>query len=121
MLYQRADLIRGKSRNYQVRVHSLRKYFKTQITALGVNSDYIEYMTGHVIDTCHDVQMKGVVSQEHLHLLRHVEQTKNTSQQARCSQRDNQGMGNEPGRDPVKNAMIQPHRTVVNHLTKYEY
>jgi len=68
MLYQRADLIRGKSRNYQVRVHSLRKYFKTQITAPGVNSDYIEYMTGHVIDTCHDVQMKGIKSLRNIYI-----------------------------------------------------
>lgn len=28
--------------------------------ALGVNSDYIEYMMGHKISTYHDVKMKGV-------------------------------------------------------------
>lgn len=28
--------------------------------ALGVQSDYIDYMMGHTIDTYHDIQMKGV-------------------------------------------------------------
>jgi len=32
------------------------------MTALGASSDCIEYMMGHVVDTCHDVQMKGVES-----------------------------------------------------------
>lgn len=45
---------------YDLRVHSLRKYFKTQLTALGVNSDYIDYMMGHTISTYHDIQMKGM-------------------------------------------------------------
>ena len=45
---------------YELRVHSLRKYFKTQLLALGVQPDYVDYMMGHTVDTYHDVQMKGV-------------------------------------------------------------
>jgi hypothetical protein len=45
---------------YDLRVHSLRKYFRTQLTALGIPSDYIEYMMGHTISTYHDIKMKGV-------------------------------------------------------------
>ena len=43
-----------------LKVHSLRKFFKTQLMALGVQPDYIDYMMGHTIDTYHDVQSKGV-------------------------------------------------------------
>jgi hypothetical protein len=28
--------------------------------ALGVNSDYVDYMMGHTVDTYHDIQSKGV-------------------------------------------------------------
>lgn len=45
---------------YDLRAHSLRKYFRTQLAALGVPSDYIEYMMGHTISTYHDIRMKGV-------------------------------------------------------------
>ena len=45
---------------YELRVHSLRKFFKTQMLALGVQPDYVDYMMGHTISTYHDVQMKGV-------------------------------------------------------------
>jgi len=49
----------GGSR-YDLRVHSLRKYFRTQLSALGVQPDYIEYVMGHTITTYHDIKMKGV-------------------------------------------------------------
>ena len=45
---------------YDLRAHSLRKYFRTQLAALGIPSDYIEYMMGHTISTYHDIKMKGV-------------------------------------------------------------
>ena len=60
-LYARAGLVRksGKKR-YTLRPHSIRKFFRTQLAALGVPSDYIEYMMGHRISTYHDIKMKGV-------------------------------------------------------------
>jgi hypothetical protein len=45
---------------YDLRVHSLRKYFKTQLLALGVQPDYVDYMMGHTVDTYHDIQSIGV-------------------------------------------------------------
>jgi hypothetical protein len=45
---------------YELRLHSLRKYFKTQLLALGVQSDYVDYMMGHTVDTYHDIQSIGV-------------------------------------------------------------
>ena len=60
-LYLRAGLIgHKKGRMYELRVHSLRKYFKTQMEAAGVNSDYVEFMMGHKVSTYHDVQGLGV-------------------------------------------------------------
>ena len=45
---------------YFMRPHSIRKFFRTQMAALGVQTDYIEYMMGHTISTYHDIQMKGI-------------------------------------------------------------
>ncbi len=52
------DRKRGKMR--EIRVHSLRKFFKTQMTALGAPTEYVEYMMGHKLSTYHDISMKGV-------------------------------------------------------------
>lgn len=60
-LYFKAGLLKKKQEAcYDLRVHSLRKYFKTQLMALGVQADYVDYMMGHTVDTYHDIQMKGV-------------------------------------------------------------
>jgi hypothetical protein len=40
--------------------NSIRKFFRTQLVALGVNTDYIDYMMGHKLDTYADVKMLGV-------------------------------------------------------------
>ena len=60
-LYQKAGLIPQQSvgRRYDLRVHSIRKFFRTQLAALGMPTDYIEYMMGHTISTYHDIEMKG--------------------------------------------------------------
>jgi site-specific recombinase XerD len=60
-LYLQADLIKQlNGRMYDLRVHSLRKYFKTQLLALGVQPDYVDYMMGHTVDTYHDIQSLGI-------------------------------------------------------------
>jgi len=45
---------------YEIRVHSIRKFFRTQLEAMGASRDYIEYMMGHKLSTYHDVPMKGI-------------------------------------------------------------
>jgi len=56
-----AGLLGSKvGRRYSMRPHSIRKFFRTQMAALGVDRDYIEYMMGHIISTYHDIQMEGI-------------------------------------------------------------
>ncbi len=60
-LYFEAGLLKaGQNGGYDLRVHSIRKFFKTQLMALGVQSDYVDYMMGHTVDTYHDIESKGV-------------------------------------------------------------
>jgi len=60
-LYAKANLLKQRNgRMYDLRAHSLRKYFKTQLLALGVQPDYVDYMMGHTVDTYHDIQSVGI-------------------------------------------------------------
>jgi integrase len=60
-LYRKTGLPNYKNHTrYTLRAHSIRKYFRTQLSALGVERDYIEYMMGHTISTYHDIEMKGI-------------------------------------------------------------
>ena len=60
-LYHKAGLEK-KNRNggYELRPHSLRKYFKTQLKPRGLDTDYVDYMMGHQVDTYHNIQSKGI-------------------------------------------------------------
>jgi len=59
-LYVKAGLTKHRNGHYDLRVHSIRKFFKTQLTALGLQSDYVEYFMGHKLSTYHDIQSIGV-------------------------------------------------------------
>jgi hypothetical protein len=61
-LYAKAGLLNRnpKAKRYDLRAHSLRKFFLTQMISLGVERDYVEYMMGHTLSIYHDVKMKGV-------------------------------------------------------------
>jgi len=45
---------------YDLSVYGIRKYFKIQLLALGVQPDYVDYMMGHTVDTYHDIQSIGI-------------------------------------------------------------
>jgi Phage integrase family len=61
-LYVKAGLVtrNPRGRRYDLRAHSIRKFFRTQLASLGVQPDYVDYMMGHTISTYHDVRMKGI-------------------------------------------------------------
>ena len=59
-LLKKAGLDEKNGKFYKLRIHSLRKFFRTQLAALGVPTDYIEYMMGHKRDTYNKIETKGV-------------------------------------------------------------
>lgn len=60
-LYKKAGLINpSPQKRYKLRAHNLRKYFRTQLSALGtLYTDHIEYMMGHQISTYHNIETLG--------------------------------------------------------------
>ena len=100
---------------YDLRVHNLRKFFKTQLLALGVQPDYVDYMMGHVVDTCHDVEMKG------FDFLRNVYSASglSTRPQTKANKMEItkeiiRTMGLNPEQGLTREALIQPARTYIN-------
>ena len=53
---------------YTVRTHSLRKYFRTQMSSSKVNNDIIKYFMGKTIDTYEDVQSLGIETLRNLYV-----------------------------------------------------
>jgi site-specific recombinase XerD len=45
---------------YNVRTHSLRKFFRTQMSATKIDTEIVEYMMGHTIGVYEDVQSLGI-------------------------------------------------------------
>ena len=79
--------------------------------ALGVNSDYIDYMMGHTIDTYHDIQSNGI------EFLRNTYSTAGLSiaPKAKGWELDAlkafaRGLGLEPEKVLTKDAFSEPHR-----------
>jgi len=116
-LYKKAGIIRQTTkRRYQVRPHSLRKYFKTQMTRIGtINADYIEFMMGHVTDTYNDIESLGV---EHLR-----EVYRNSGLSIRPETKLNKietlkgvilALGLDPNEVLSREAMVKPHRTIID-------
>jgi len=62
-LYVKAGLIEEDGKPHPLRVHSLRKYFRTMMAIKGIPAEFIEYMMGHKISRYNDIKSQGV---EHL-------------------------------------------------------
>ena len=116
-LYVKAGLIKRKSigRRHDLRPHSIRKFFRTQMAALGVDRDYIEYMMGHTINTYHDIKMNGI------EFLRGIYTASGLSikPKMRINKIDAlkeiiRAWGLKPEEILTKNALTQPHRTVID-------
>jgi site-specific recombinase XerD len=115
-LYFKARLLKKSyGSSYTLRVHSIRKYFKTQLLALGVQSDYVDYMMGHTIDVYHDIQMNGI------DYLRNIYRSSGLSIRPKA-QTSKMGAlkeiirawGLNPEEILTREALSKPHRTVIS-------
>lgn len=113
-LYFKASLLKqGYGGSYDLKVHSIRKYFKTQLLALGVQPDYVDYMMGHTIDIYHDIQMNGV------EFLRNIYATSGLSIRPKTQVSKIEALkqiirawGLDPEKILTREAFSSPHRTI---------
>jgi integrase len=116
-LYVKAGLIqKGTAKRYDLRAHSIRKYFRTQLGSLStIPTDYIEYMMGHTISTYNDVKMKGI---EYLRNL-YASCGLSIRPKAKISKIDQlkliiEAWGLNPNEILSRDALTMPHATVVD-------
>jgi integrase len=116
-LYVKAGLIQAKpfGRRYDLRAHSIRKFFRTQMAALGVDRDYIEYMMGHTISTYHDIQMKGIEFLRGIYIASGVSiKPKTRISKIYALKEIIRAWGMNPEEILTKQALTEPHRTVID-------
>ncbi len=102
-----------RGRRYPLRAHSLRYYFRTQLTALGVSPEYAEFMMGHKGSLYNDIKMKGpeflrqVYSKAGLSI-----RPRTTTSKLDMAKEILRSFGYDPEKILVKEAMAEAHRGV---------
>jgi len=114
-LLAQAGLLGTKTgRRYLMKPHSFRKFFRTQLTALGVQTDYVEYMMGHTISTYHDIRMKGIEFLRGVYAASGVGiKPKTKASRIEMVKELLRAFGFNPEKVLTKEALTEPHRTVV--------
>ena len=121
-LYFKAGLLKPNCGNgYDLHVHSLRKFFKTQLVALGVQPDYIDYMMGHTVDTYHDIESKGIEFLRNIYAIAGL----SIKLKAQTSKIDMvkefvRGMGMNPEEILTTGSLAEPHRTYASSQDREE-
>lgn len=116
LFFQAGIITKGDAKRYQVRTHSLRKYFRTQLGAIStIPTDYIDYMMGHTVSTYNDIRMKGI------DFLRSLYASSGLSirPKTKTSKIDRikmfvESLGLNPDEILSQDALTSPHRTVVD-------
>ena len=113
-LYLKAGIMEHtKEKRYELNVHSIRKYFRTQMAALGVPTDYIEYMMGHVISTYHDIEMKGIDYLRGIYASSGLSiKPKSQLNKLEMLKTIIRAYGLDPDKVLVKEALAEPHRFI---------
>jgi integrase len=116
-LYGKTNLRRKVGRKcvrYDLRVHSLRKFFRTQLGSK-ISTECVEYMMGHKLSTYNDMQMKGI------EFLRGIYAGSGFSirPKTQLSKIDQikimiEAWGMDPNKILSKEALAMPHRTVID-------
>ena len=92
----------------------MRKFFRTQMATLGVQTDYIEYMMGHTISTYHDMQMKGIEFLRGIYAASGMSiKPKTKFSQIETLKGIVRAFGLDPDKILTKEALTEPHRTIV--------
>jgi len=115
-LLLKTDLIKKKPQpRYELRPHSIRKFFRTQLAALGVNTDSVDYMMGHKLDTYADVKMLGVEKLRQIYARSGLSiKPKTEISKLSMLKEFTRSIGLDPEHILVKDALTEPHRILTS-------
>jgi site-specific recombinase XerD len=116
-LYVKANMLEEfRGRRYMLCAHSIRKFFRTQMAALGVPEYVIEHMMGHVLSTYEDLQMKGIEFLRNIYAASGMSiRPKTKLSKIETLKEICRSWGLNPEQILTKEAMLQPHRTVISN------
>jgi hypothetical protein len=104
---------------YSLRVHSIRKYFRTQLAALGMPSDYIEYMVDRTINTYNNIKMKGVEFSRNIYATSGLSiRPKMKARQIDILKEIIKALGGDPEKGMLEQAFFRPHRTAAGAISE---
>ncbi len=122
-LYFRANLLKPGQAHYALRVHSLRKYFKTNLVAAGIPESHADFWMGDLRDTYNAIESKGVEFQTNLYakaglsLRPKIQQTAYDILAALAKQ-----LGKDPEKVLVRDSFSEVHRTIIDgRYTEQDY
>jgi len=117
-LFIKAGLIQRRGhKRYILRPHSLRKYFRTQLTAKGVPADIVEYMMGHKLSTYLNIRMKGVEFLRNIYAAAGLSiKPKTYISRIEMLKEIIRAWGMDPEKILVKEALREPHRTAIHPI-----
>lgn len=73
-LFFKAGILQKKQGTirYDLTVHGIRKFFSTQMSFLGVQREYIQYMMGHKTDRYFDAELEGIEYLRHVYKMSNI-------------------------------------------------
>ncbi len=120
-LFIKSGVLKPDQGHYELKVHTLRKWFKTSMMQAGITEAYPDYFMAHMSDVYTQLQSKGI---EHLRSVydsaKLAIQPKST--ESKYDKAADLLRGLFPGEDPrrylVADAFAEPHRIVVGAETE---
>lgn len=115
-LYFKAGLLKpNRGHVYDLKVHSIRKYFKTQLLALGIQEAYVDYMMGHTVDTYHDIESLGIEKLRNIYAASGLAiRSKTKANKIELIKEYIRALGVNPEEILTKEAQTQPARANIN-------
>jgi site-specific recombinase XerD len=122
-LYAKAGLIKNDgSVRYELRVHTLRKFFKTQLIAGGVQESYVEYYMGHKSDTYNDVQGLDIEFHRNIYATSNLcIRPKTALSKLDAAKQLVRSLGLNPEKPLTSDAQAFPHRTFASGIERDEH
>jgi len=112
-LFVSAGLVEGSTGGRrELCTHSLRKYFRTQLTSAGVPVDLVEYMMGHRVSTYFDVSSLGIEYLRKVYIRSGISiRPKTKVSRIEILKEIVRSLGLDPEKVLVKDALEECHRT----------
>ncbi|MDQ1280663.1 MAG: hypothetical protein QG670_1926 [Thermoproteota archaeon] len=124
-LYAKTNMRRaigGKRIRYDLRAHSIRKYFRTQLgSSTKILLNYVVYLMGHIVSTYNNIEMKGIDYLRGLYAISELSiRQKEKADIYEFVEDILKGKGYDSNNELLRRAIAKSHRTVCSPVNPGE-